>query len=73
MAPLPKEYVSPWRKKESGRTDGDSDLIDWNYETTENYLQMIDNVKPGLNECYLGAARQYQNGGDGSRKPSSKR
>ena len=52
MAPLPKEYVSPWRKNLAG-LDGDSDLIDWNYETTENYLQMIDDVKPGLNECYL--------------------
>ena len=47
MAPLPKEYVSPWRKNLAG-LDGDSDLIDWNYETTENYLQMIDDVKPGL-------------------------
>lgn len=52
MAPLPKQYVSPWRKNLAG-LDGDSDDIDWNYETTENYLKMIDAVKPGLNECYL--------------------
>lgn len=52
MAPLPKEYISPWRKNLAG-LDGDSDQIDWNYETTENYLKMIDEVKPGLNECYL--------------------
>ncbi len=52
MAPLPKEYISPWRKNLAG-LDGDSDQIDWNYETTENYLKMIDAVKPGLNECYL--------------------
>lgn len=52
MAPLPKEYISPWRKNLAG-LDGDSDQIDWNYETTENYLKMIDDVKPGLNECYL--------------------
>lgn len=52
MAPLPKEYISPWRKNLAG-LDGDSDQIDWNYETTENYLNMIDEVKPGLNECYL--------------------
>lgn len=52
MAPLPKEYISPWRKNLAG-LDGDSDEIDWNYETTENYLKMIEAVKPGLNECYL--------------------
>ena len=52
MAPLPKEYISPWRKNLAG-LDGDSDHIDWNYETTENYLKMIEAVKPGLNECYL--------------------
>ncbi|PWL54661.1 D-aminoacylase [Clostridium cadaveris] len=52
MAPLPKEFVSPWRKNLAG-LDGDTDNIDWNYETTENYLKMIENVKPGLNECYL--------------------
>lgn len=52
MAPLPKEHISPWRKNLAG-LDGDSDEIDWNYETTENYLKMIDAVKPGLNQCYL--------------------
>ena len=52
MAPLPKDCISPWRKNLAG-LDGDSDNIDWNYETTENYLKMIDAVKPGLNECYL--------------------
>lgn len=52
MAPLPKEYISPWRKNLAG-LDGDSDAIDWTFETTENYLNMIDEAKPGLNECYL--------------------
>lgn len=52
MAPLPKEYISPWRKNLAG-LDGDSDDIDWTYENTENYLKMIDDVKPGLNESYL--------------------
>lgn len=52
MAPLPKEYISPWRKNLAG-LDGDSDQIDWTFETTENYLHMIDAAKPGLNECYL--------------------
>lgn len=52
MAPLPKQYISPWRKNLAG-LDGDSDSIDWNYETTEAYLNMIDAVKPAPNECYL--------------------
>jgi len=52
MAPLPKKYISPWRKNLAG-LDGDSDQIDWNYETTEGYLKMLEGVKPGLNECYL--------------------
>lgn len=52
MAPLPKKYIGPWRKNLAG-LDGDSDEIDWNYETTEHYLRMIEAVKPGLNECYL--------------------
>lgn len=52
MAPLPKQYISPWRKNLAG-LDGDSDEISWEYETTENYLKMIEEVKPGLNESYL--------------------
>lgn len=52
MAPLPVEYISPWRKNLAG-LDGDSDDINWEYKTTEGYLKMIDAVKPGLNECYL--------------------
>ncbi|MDO5142598.1 MAG: D-aminoacylase [Eubacteriales bacterium] len=52
MAPLPVEYISPWRKNLAG-LDGDSDDIDWEFKTTEGYLKMIDDVKPGLNECYL--------------------
>lgn len=52
MAPLPVEYISPWRKNLAG-LDGDSDDINWEFKTTEGYLKMIDDVKPGLNECYL--------------------
>ena len=52
MAPLPQQYISPWRKNLAG-LDGDSDQIDWTFGNTENYLKMIDAVKPGLNECYL--------------------
>ncbi|MDL2323877.1 D-aminoacylase [Ruminococcaceae bacterium OttesenSCG-928-A16] len=52
MAPLPKEYISPWRKNLAG-LDGDSDDINWEFVNTEGYLKMIEDVKPGLNECYL--------------------
>lgn len=52
LAPLPKQYISPWRKNLAG-LDGDTDDIDWGYETTENYLQMIEDVQPGINACYL--------------------
>ncbi len=52
MAPLPVEYISPWRKNLAG-LDGDSDKINWEYKNTEGYLKMLEEVKPGLNECYL--------------------
>lgn len=52
MAPLPKQYISPWRKNLAG-LDGDSDNIDWTYENTANYLKMVEKAGPGLNECYL--------------------
>ena len=52
LAPLPVEYISPWRKNLAG-LDGDSDDIDWTFRTTENYLKMIEAAHPGLNEMYL--------------------
>lgn len=52
MAPLPKEFISPWRKNLAG-LDGESDEIDWEYETTDNYLKMMETKGVGLNETYL--------------------
>jgi N-acyl-D-amino-acid deacylase len=52
MAPLPIEYIEAWRRNLSG-LDGDTDAINWHYETTENYLSMIEKSKPGINEVYL--------------------
>ena len=52
LAPLPEQYISPWRKNLAG-LDGDSDDIDWTFGTTENYLNMVEAVHPGLNEMYL--------------------
>ena len=52
MAPLPQKYISAWRKNLAG-LDGDSDEIDWTYETTENYLKMMEQKGVGLNQSYL--------------------
>jgi N-acyl-D-amino-acid deacylase len=52
MAPLPIPYISAWRKNLAG-LDGESNEINWEYETTKNYLAMIEAVKPALNESYL--------------------
>ena len=52
MAPLPKKYISPWRKNLSG-LDGDSDEIGWDYETTDGYLLALETNGVGLNESYL--------------------
>ena len=52
MAPLPKEFISPWRKNLAG-LDGESDEIDWGYETTDNYLKLMEKQGVGLNESYL--------------------
>ncbi|HIT90755.1 MAG TPA: D-aminoacylase [Candidatus Merdenecus merdavium] len=52
MAPLPIEYISPWRKNLAG-LDGESDDINWEYETTDNYLKMMEENGVGLNESYL--------------------
>lgn len=52
MAPLPKQYISPWRKNLAG-LDGESDEISWEYETTDGYLSMMEERGVGLNETYL--------------------
>jgi N-acyl-D-amino-acid deacylase len=52
MAPLPKRYISPWRKNLAG-LDGDSDELGWDYETTDGYLKALEEKGVGLNESYL--------------------
>lgn len=52
MAPLPKEYVSPWRKNLAG-LDGDSDDLSWDWETTEGYLSLLEKSGVGPNVTYL--------------------
>ena len=52
MAPLPEQYISPWRKNLAG-LDGDSDNINWHYKTTDGYLTMMEQQGVGLNQSYL--------------------
>lgn len=52
MAPLPKRFISPWRKNLAG-LDGDKDDLDWGFETTDNYLKMLEKNGSGTNLCYL--------------------
>lgn len=52
MAPLPKYHILPWRKINSA-FNGDSYKINWEYETTENYLNMMEKNGVGLNQGYL--------------------
>lgn len=71
-APLPSKHISAWRKILAA-FDGDSDEIDWNYETTEGYLRLMEQKGLGLNEAYLvphGNVHMAAMGMD-NRKPSA--
>ena len=71
MAPLPKKYISPWRKNLAG-LEGESDEFSWDYETTEGYLEALGKKGVGLNESYLvphGNVRMEAMGLD-NRKPA---
>lgn len=52
IAPLPPQYISPWRKNLAG-LDGDKDDFDWNFHTTANYLKLLEKNGSGTNLCYL--------------------
>lgn len=52
LAPLPVQYISPWRKNLAG-LDGDSDDIDWTYKNVDGYLSMMEKSGVGLNQAYL--------------------
>jgi len=52
MAPLPEEYISRWRKNIAG-LDGTSEAIDWQYRTTDGYLNLLAESGVGPNVCYL--------------------
>lgn len=52
LAPLPPEFISPWRKNLAG-LDGDKDDFDWKFHTTENYLKLLEKNGSGTNLGYL--------------------
>lgn len=52
MAPLPREYIEPWRKNIAGM-DGISDEIDWTFQNTDGYLKKLEKNEPTTNQCYL--------------------
>ncbi len=52
LAPLPKAYIGPWRKNLAG-LEGDTDAIDWGYETTDGYLRLLERSGVGPNVGYL--------------------
>lgn len=52
MAPLPKEYISSWRKNLAG-LDGDSEELTWDWETTDGYLNLMSKKGCSPNEIYL--------------------
>jgi len=48
MAPLPRQYVSQW-KKNIGGLEGTADDVSWNYPTTACYMREIEKKHPCLN------------------------
>ena len=52
MAPLPTQYIDTWRKNLAG-LNGETDAIDWCYETTAGYLNLLEEKGIGPNAGYL--------------------
>lgn len=52
LSPLPKIHIRDWRENLAG-LDGESDAIDWNYETTARYMDMLEEARPSTNLAYL--------------------
>jgi N-acyl-D-amino-acid deacylase len=52
MAPLPPAFISDWRKNIAG-LDGDSEVINWHYETTDGYLRELEKRGLMTNVAYL--------------------
>ncbi len=52
MAPLPLDYIEVWRKNLAG-LNGETDEIDWTYETTAGYLDILEKQGHAPNVGYL--------------------
>lgn len=52
MAPLPHEHIQAWRRNLGG-LEGESDTLDWGWQTTEGYLNRLERSGVGTNVCYL--------------------
>lgn len=52
MAPLPEQYISPWRKNLAG-LDGDKEDLNWHYKDTAGYLKLLEENGSGTNLAYL--------------------
>ncbi|WP_300465261.1 D-aminoacylase [Desulfobacula sp.] len=52
MAPLPVLFIESWRKNLAGLS-GETDAIDWTYETTAGYLGLLENRGLAPNAGYL--------------------
>ena len=52
MAPLKEVYIEPWKKNLAG-LDGEDESLDWHYGSVANYLKMVEEAKPSMNETYL--------------------
>lgn len=52
MAPLPREFVSAWRKNLAG-LEGESETLAWDWSTTEGYLGRLEGSGVGANVAYL--------------------
>lgn len=52
MAPLPLQYIEPWKKNLAG-LDGTDDELSWTYQDTKGYLKLVAEANPALNESYL--------------------
>ena len=52
LAPLPEQYIEPWKENLSG-LDGTDEHLDWHYRTADGYFHLLEEAGPALNEAYL--------------------
>lgn len=52
VAPLPEEHIGSWRKFLSA-IDGETDRLDWNFRTLDNYRAALEKAEPAINLCVM--------------------